>query len=270
MFSAAPDTGAAASPPMRKTRQRHKRTRPGARPTGDPCSTLRTRPPRTTDGGHTPRRRTPRAVAVTATTAALITSGFLTGAGNASAAGSADAGSSYTDTAVTRSATTTYANLSITREIIGNNVGVVGNTVRYRTTISAVDGPAREITAFRDRTTDREFARHPMLSRNATVTYTDPSGSVVTDEIGAYANGSWPVDAATGATVVYDATSEFKDPAVGGSAWIGPTIPSENFDNWLVMDVTGLDTLRWMGSGVTATCLFGCASSPWGLLDWMS
>ncbi|MFC7447523.1 hypothetical protein [Rhodococcus daqingensis] len=206
---------------------------------------------------------------MTAATAALVVGGFVTGTGSAVAAdtgsaatGSTSSGSSGVDPTLSRSATITHGNLSITRAIVGNNVGVAGDTVTYRTTFSATDGPARQVTRIYE-AVNTSYGRPPMGFKEANVTYTDPSGSVVTEKV-PYAPdgavGAWPVDAATGTTVVYESTYRFKDPSLGFAIGYDSYWPTENIDNWVSIDATGLDTLKWSPTGVTVTCLYGCSS----------
>ncbi|SDD89897.1 hypothetical protein [Rhodococcus tukisamuensis] len=154
---------------------------------------------RRTRGG---RRGLARLVTVAAT--ALLATGAVTGV--AGAAGSADLGSLSDDSS--RTATKVYDNITVTREIVDTNVGLPGDTFTYRTTISAVDGPARQVTRIEETPEGpAPRLRNCYHRTGATVTYTDATGSRVTDTVmRVAATGSWTVDAATGATVVYEST----------------------------------------------------------------
>lgn len=217
-----------------------------------------------------------RRVATVVATTALLVSGLAAGAAQAQDGSSlGDLGSSNNNPDLPRTATITHGNTTITREIVGNNQGYAGDTVTYRTTISATEGPAREITRVSEG--ERYEVCQVQGLPTATITYTSGAGSRVTDTVepawpptgsdGYTVVGSWPIDAATGATVVYESTYKWVDPAIGPtecSAFGGPSNPAVR-DTPVRLDISGLDTLNWKPTGVEAACLDSC--DYWSLLN---
>lgn len=111
---------------------------------------------------------------------------------------------------------TTHGNLSITRAVIGDNYGTVGDIVTYRTTIPAVTVAL---------TTDRVIV------------------------------GSWPVDATTGATVVYESTHRFtsETPGMVQNGW---DANPNSLHTGVAIDVTDLGTVVGP-SGIEVRCVGG-------------
>jgi hypothetical protein len=215
------------------------------------------------------RRGTLARLATTAAAAALLVAG-VTGTAAAQSAdlvfGSAAAIDGHDSTAT--SATTTYENLNVTHEIIGSNLGMLGDTIKYRTTISATDGPARKVNKinwYAEQADCTGYHRWQVV-RSATVTYTNESGERVTEPTTGQASGSWTVDPASGATVVQDLvvqlTNPTTGPAVGCRAAAAQTSATDaygfNLDTYLNIGVDGLDEFRWIPTGVTASCVLGC------------
>lgn len=212
----------------------------------------------------------PRLAAAAATAAVLL----LTGTGVAGAAGSADLlnglGSTVNNPDLTTTATKAHGNLSVTREIVGKNTGHAGETLTFRTTVSAVDGPARTVTRIKE-LVEKPHTGTLLTEVSGKLTYTDATGARVTDDlvpsgIGTV-TGSWPVDAATGATVVHETTYTWTTPQVG----LGPTTPCpgpcvdlEAVNSSVTVDATGLGTLDWNPTGVQAACILDC-SGLWPL-----
>ena len=205
--------------------------------------------------------------------AALIAGAFVAGTGTAAAVGSADLGSlgagsgvGGVDPTLGRSVTITQDNLSITREVVGDNTGTVGDTITYRTTVAAVDGPAREITRISE---DRAYVyaysevNTYMDFTSAEITHTTTSGDRVTDTVALTpmpdrdAVGSWRVDAAN--TVVYESTYTFKA-EVSGMPQNGWDENPNQIRNGVAIDVTDLGTVVGP-SGVEVRCV-GCTSIP--------
>lgn len=204
------------------------------------------------------RRRTVARLAVTAAATALLAAG-VTGI---AAAQSADAGSA----ADTTRATTTHDNLTVTHEIIGSDVGFIGDQVHYRTTVSATDGPARQVTGIDESIWDLKGCYNTWTTaKSGTVTYTNDSGERVTESMpyddGEYpAAGSWTVDPAAGTTVMYDTVREFRNASGGfavGCDWAGNASPS-NIKASLWVQADGLEPLKWSPTGVTVTCALAC------------
>ncbi|SDD89828.1 hypothetical protein SAMN05444580_107185 [Rhodococcus tukisamuensis] len=215
------------------------------------------------------RRRGTAARLATATAAAALIAASVTGIATAQ---SADTGS-----ANTKRATTTHDNLTVTHEVIGSNIGLEGDEIHYRTTISATDGPARQVTGIAEGLVDLVGCYATWTTaKSGTVTYTNNSGERVSESMprNGYsypAVGSWTVDPAAGTTVVYDTVREFNSTLGGfavGCDWAGNASPS-NIDAVLTVRVDGLDTLDWRPTGVTATCASSCLipGSPAGSLD---
>ncbi|SDD89955.1 hypothetical protein [Rhodococcus tukisamuensis] len=211
-----------------------------------------------------------------AAAAATATVLLLTGTGVAGAAGSADLlnglGSTVNNPDLTATATKAHGNLSVTREIIGKNTGHAGETLTYRTTVSAADGPARNVTRIKE-LIEKPHNGTYLTEVSGKLTYTDATGARVTDALRpsgiGTVTGSWPVDAATGATVVHETTYQWNDPNVG----LGPKPPCSGecppvdpaaLNSSVSVDVTGLATLDWNPTGVLASCTFDC-SNLWPL-----
>jgi hypothetical protein len=225
---------------------------------------------------------TRRAVArlVTAGAAVALLAASVTGVAAAQSTdlvfGSAAAVDGH-DSAATQ-ATTTFENLTVTHEIIGSNLGMLGDTIRYRTTISAADGPARQVNKIR---WDAEQAdctgyHHWQLARSGTVTYINVSGERVTDATaGQTALGSWTVDPANDSTVVLDLVVNFTSPTAGPAVGCGRAAAEQtsatdaygfNLDTYLTVGVDGLDDFRWSPTGVTASCILGCQVPGLGIV----
>ncbi|MFD4183898.1 hypothetical protein [Rhodococcus sp. NPDC058514] len=228
---------------------------------------------------HTSQRRrgaAARLATATASTAAAVALMTM------SVTGIATAQSAETGSANTKRATTTHDNLTVTHEIIGSNIGMVGDEIHYRTTVSATDGPARQVTGIEEFIWDLVGCYSTWTTaKSGTVTYTNDSGKQVTEPMpidNRYINGyqypavgSWTVDPAAGTTVVYDTVRKFQTAGGGfavGCDWAGDASPS-NIDASLKVRVDGLDTLDWRPTGVTATCAFYCMvpGSPAGSVD---
>ncbi|MFC9787746.1 hypothetical protein [Rhodococcus sp. NPDC127528] len=215
------------------------------------------------------RRRTLARLAVTTAATALLAAGVT---------GIATAQSADTGSATTKRATTTHDNLTVTHEIIGSNIGLEGDEIHYRTTISAADGPARQVTGIEEFISDRVGCFNTWTTaKSGTVTYTNDSGERVSESMPYVrgheyaAVGSWTVDPAAGTTVAYDTVREFRT-AFGGPAvgcdWEGHASPS-NIDASLTVRVDGLAPLDWRPTGVTVTCAASCLipGSPAGSVD---
>ncbi|MFC9787749.1 hypothetical protein [Rhodococcus sp. NPDC127528] len=226
-------------------------------------------------------RRTLARAATTATVAALMVVGLT---GVAGAIGSADAVDAATGSAgpaahdpTATSATTTHGNLTVRHEIIGPNLGFAGETVHYRTTISAVEGPARQVTEISEYPEWYSCVDPSLNRQSSTVTYTGAAGARTTDTVPPNypARGSWTVDPASGTTVVYDSVYTYNDPRLGpavGCRVADTAKPasagSVNLTIGLRISVAGLDTLNWYPTGVTATCTLDCQSMPLALLTY--
>ncbi|MFG1781875.1 hypothetical protein ACGFIU_05530 [Rhodococcus oryzae] len=183
----------------------------------------------------TPTRR----LAAVATAAALLATGLLTGTANAetgsvesvtgSSGGSVDVSNldlvgsaervieNGNDPDLQRSDTATVDNVTITREVVGRNVGGGGLQVTFRTAFSAAGTPDRLITRIQDR--GPRYTSSP----TAKITYTKADGGRTTESITAtpevegnyvepqlrgnyVASGpGWPITAA-GDTVVIEVT----------------------------------------------------------------
>lgn len=240
---------------------------------------------------HSPRRLrgTTARIATTAAAAALLAAA-TTGVATAQSviipelfiptvAGSVASGSAGLDP-TTQRATTTHDNLTITQETIGGNTGLWGDQIHLRTTISATDGPARQVTRIEGSVADRSGCYHHWTDpKSGTVTYTNAAGERVTDSL-PYADladnytavGSWTVDPAEGTTVVYDNVREFtlEVGGAGGLACPGEPVVTKpyNMVTGLVVDVDGLDRLDWNPTGVELTCTANCvAPNPAGSAD---
>ncbi|MFC4602483.1 hypothetical protein [Rhodococcus kronopolitis] len=220
------------------------------------------------------RRHTVARLAVTAAATALL----ATGVTGIAAAQSAVTGSA----ADTTRATTTHDNLTVTHEIIGNSTGYVGDEVHYRTTVSATDGPARQVTGIDESIWDLVGCTGTwMTAESGTVTYTNDSGERVTESMryddwgNDYpAVGSWTVDPAAGTTVTYDTVHEFRNAReVGGVSigceWAGQAASPSNIKASLTVHSDGLEPLDWRPTGVTVTCALGCLapSDPAGSME---
>ncbi|MFD1813409.1 hypothetical protein [Rhodococcus gannanensis] len=215
-----------------------------------------------------------RAVArlVTAGAAVALLAASVTGVAAAQSAdlvfGSAAAVQGHDSTAT--HATTTYENLTVTHEIIGNNLGMLGDTIRYRTTISATDGPARQINEIDWHAFQKDCTgyHHWQVVRSGTVTYTNDAGERVTEPSSGDASGSWTVDPANDTTVVQDLVVELFDPNVGPAVGCGRAAAAQSFvatpangfnlGNSLTIGADGLDDFRWSPTGVTVTCVLDC------------
>ncbi|MFE3290589.1 hypothetical protein [Rhodococcus sp. NPDC059234] len=175
-------------------------------------------------------------LAAVATTSALLAAGLLTGTASAGATGSIESvtGSSGgsvdvsnldlvgsaerviengNDPDLQRSDTATVDNVTITREVVGKNVGSGGLQVTFRTTFSTTGTPDRLITRIDDQ--GPKYTGSP----TAKITYTKADGGRTTETIastldstGGYAIGEyvasgtgWPITAA-GDTVVIEVT----------------------------------------------------------------
>ncbi|MFE3290591.1 hypothetical protein [Rhodococcus sp. NPDC059234] len=224
------------------------------------------------------RRHTVARLAITTAAAALLAAG-VTGI---AAAQSADAVGSVAapghDASATR-ATTTHDNLAVTHEVVGPNIGFVGDEIHYRTTISATNGPARQVTQIQqvNETLDVCGIRKWQRPVSGTVTYTNPTGERVSTPTDPYrgASGSWTVDPTTGSTVVYDAVYELQNPNLGPAVGCGRTAapeersatgePGVNLNARLIVSADGVTTLDWSPTGVTVSCAAGCqVPSPAG------
>ncbi|MGW6376881.1 hypothetical protein ACWFRB_12560 [Rhodococcus sp. NPDC055112] len=217
---------------------------------------------------HSTGRRTVARLAAATAAAALLAAG-VTGPATAQ---SADAFGSH-DASATR-ATKTHDNLTITHEIVGSNVGYLGDEVHYRTTVSATDGPARTITGIEEGISDLVGCSNSWtLAKSGTVTYTNTSGAQVSESMPKVlanvmtrtyeypAVGSWTVDPAAGTTVVYDSVRVLRNARGGfsmGCDWEGNASPS-NMNAYLTVRADGLALLDWRPTGVTASCALACS-----------
>ncbi|MGW6376882.1 hypothetical protein ACWFRB_12565 [Rhodococcus sp. NPDC055112] len=201
-----------------------------------------------------------RLLAAATATAALLAAG-VTGIATAQ---SADAFGSH-DASATR-VTKTHDNLTVTHEIVGSNVGYLGDEVHYRTTVSATDGPARTITGIADSVSDfYGCSRSWTSAQSGAVTYTNAAGERVTDSMpyvrpGYPAVGSWTVDPAAGTTVVYDSVRLLQNARGGfavGCDWYADSRPV-NMPSALTVDIDGLDRLTWKPTGVVTSCAAEC------------
>ncbi|MFI6428910.1 hypothetical protein [Rhodococcus oryzae] len=168
----------------------------------------------------TPTRR----LAAIATAAALLAAGLLTGTANAQTTGSVVGSLDLTnldpvgsaerliedgnDPDLQRSDIATVDNVTITREVVGKNVGAGGLQVTFRTTFAAAGTPDRLITRIDDQ--GPKYTGSP----TAKITYTKADGGRTTETIAAtpelvgnyVASGpGWPITAA-GDTVVIEVT----------------------------------------------------------------
>ncbi|MFD1813411.1 hypothetical protein [Rhodococcus gannanensis] len=164
-----------------------------------------------------------------------------------------------------RTEVTTHGNLTITDAVVGPAVGFNGDTVTFRTTVSATEGTG-EVTSFFDQGLQPSTADH-LTFRSGTVTYTDPTGQRVTIPAvhgGQDPNytlsplatllGPWQLNAATGATVVYESTFVFSNGRCF-SCMFGPG-DLDDVRHWVGVKATGLDMVHV--SGPRVTCLLGC------------
>lgn len=225
-------------------------------------------------------------LAAVAATVALSTTGVVTGAAHArdslvpgvdvplgdiaaypysnSSIGSPTTGN---DPSLTRVVSRTHGNVSIVHEVVGDNIGSPGTPVTYRTTLSATDGPARQVTHIASDTTGllATPGNTTTAPRGAKVIYTRPDGTRVTeslvptaDALGRWAvdGVSWPVDPATGTTVVFEITYEWNStPLVSPSTGMVPA------DDKLYMEISGLEPLTWSFTGLRVVCADGCNSA---------
>jgi hypothetical protein len=202
------------------------------------------------------RRRGAAARIVTAAAAATLLAAGVTGTATAQSAGTGSATS-------TERATTTHDNLTVTHEIVGGNTGFLGDTIHVRTTVSATDGPARQITGIWESVRDTfDCYGHWTNKRSASMTYTNAAGERVTDAMPSStpAAGSWRVDPVAGSTVVYDSVRTFAYGPGGAQAGcsVGVTTVPIGMDTRVVVHSDGLDPLDWNPTGVTLTCALGC------------
>ncbi|MFD1813412.1 hypothetical protein [Rhodococcus gannanensis] len=220
---------------------------------------------------HTSRRV--RHTAARITTAAAAAALLAAGATGLATAQSSDAVAPGHDATATHS-TTTHGNLTITHEVIGPNIGFYGDEIHYRTTISATEGPARQVTAINQLNENGGCTGHDWtVPISGTVTYTNQAGARVTDSTSLYdgAAGSWTVDRTTDSTVVYDTVYEFYNPSLGIGTGCGRMADPEtradtgeagerglNLDAALRVEADGLDTLYWSPTGVTVSCALSC------------
>jgi hypothetical protein len=222
------------------------------------------------------RRRTVTRLATTTVAAAVLLAAGATGLATAQ---SSDAVAPGHDATATHS-TTTHGNLTITHEVIGPNIGFFGDEIHYRTTISAAEGPARQVTAVNQVNENGGCTGHDWtVPVSGTVTYTNQAGARVTDSTSLYegAAGSWTVDRTTGSTVVYDTVYELHNPSLGIGTGCGrmadPVTRADtgeageageaderglNLDAALRVEADGLDTLYWSPTGVTVSCALSC------------
>ncbi|MGW6376878.1 hypothetical protein ACWFRB_12545 [Rhodococcus sp. NPDC055112] len=220
----------------------------------------------------TPTRR----LAAVATTAALLATGLLTGTATAGATGSIESvtGSSGgsvdvsnldlvgsaerviengNDPDLQRSDTATVDNVTITREVVGKNVGGGGLQVTFRTTFAATGTPDRLITRIDDQ--GPKYTGSP----TAKITYTKADGGRTTETItatpelvGNYVapGAGWPITAA-GDTVVIEVTYN----------WYG-TMRQEYTayvqNSGVTADISGLGTQNFPSMKAQTRC-DGCA-----------
>ncbi|MFD4183897.1 hypothetical protein [Rhodococcus sp. NPDC058514] len=226
----------------------------------------------------TPTRRIAARVATAAAAAALLAAG-VTGTATAQSADAVGSAAAPGHDASATHATTTHDNLAVTHEAIGPNIGFAGDEIHYRTTISATNGPARQVTAIQqvNETADPCGIRKWQIPVSGTVTYTNPTGERVTDSTNLYggAAGSWTVDPTAGSTVVYDTVYALQNPNLGPAVGCGrttdPVTRSDagaagvNLDALLLVSADSLNTLTWSPTGVTVSCALGCRlGSPAG------
>ncbi|MFE3290590.1 hypothetical protein [Rhodococcus sp. NPDC059234] len=224
-------------------------------------------------------------LAAVATTSALLAAGLLTGTASAGATGSIESvtGSSGgsvdvsnldlvgsaerviengNDPDLQRSDTATVDNVTITREVVGRNVGGGGLQVTFRTTFSTAGTPDRLITRIQDR--GPRYTSSP----TAKITYTQTDGGRTTETITAtpevegnyvepqlrgnyVASGpGWPITAA-GDTVVIEVTYN----------WYG-TMRQEYTayvqNSGVTADISGLGTQNFPSMKAQTRC-DGCA-----------
>lgn len=234
------------------------------------------------------RRRTAGRLGTAVVGAALVAASVTGHAAAQSTAGSSGVPTGSDSTpeghdATATHATTTHGNLTVTHEIVGPNLAALGETVHYRTTVSAAEGPARTVTRIAEEV-DKLVCGTWNRPTSATVTYTDEAGHRVTDSVpgdrlvdqygATTATGAWTVDAATAATVVFESSREFVDtrtlrfPSFSPIPGPGPGLTcgepgntaSLNLPAALDIGVDGLGPLRWSPTGVTASCADECRS----------
>ncbi|SDD90020.1 hypothetical protein [Rhodococcus tukisamuensis] len=230
-------------------------------------------------------------------TAALLAGGLAAGAGTSGATGSAillgeatgsadltagssgltagstdlvaATGSSSNNPDLPRTATRTVENVSATREVIGDNTGLPGDTVTYRTTVAATAAPDRLVTRIADLPSHVQV----YVPGSAKVTYTAADGTRTTEAVTPVrttaANGldslavsgpGWPISAESGATLVYEITYRWTDDNVVNLTMF----PTTRLDTGVALDVTGLGTVGWTAMGALAGCEQYCV---WRLFD---
>ncbi|AQA21154.1 hypothetical protein BTZ20_1874 [Rhodococcus sp. MTM3W5.2] len=219
----------------------------------------------------TPTRR----LAAVATAAALFATGLLTGTANAetgsvesvtgSSGGSVDVSNldlvgsaervieNGNDPDLQRSDTATVDNVTITREVVGQNVGAGRRQVTFRTTFSAAGTPDRLITRIDDQ--GPNYTGSP----SAKITYTKADGGRTTETLTSTPDGAanyvapgpgWPIGGA-GATVVLEVTY----------TWYG-TMRQEYTayvqNSGIIVDISGLGTQNFPSMKAQTRC-DGCA-----------
>ena len=125
------------------------------------------------------------------------------------------------DPSLTRVVSRTHGNVSIVHEVVGDNIGSPGTPITYRTTLSATDGPARQVTHIASDTTGllATPGNTTTAPRGAKVTYTRPDGTRVTESL----------------------------------------VPTA--DDKLYMEISGLEPLTWSFTGLRVVCADGCNSA---------
>lgn len=216
-------------------------------------------------------RRTAARITTVAAATALLAAG-ITGIANAQSADAVGSVAAPGHDSTATHATITHDNLTVTNEIIGGNIGFIGDEIHYRTTISATDGPSRQVTEILQipERYDPCGFRKWLIPLSGAVTYTNQAGERVTEStpnVWGGAVGSWAVDPAADSTVVYDTVYQLNDPTKGPAIGCGRTTTqsafvtgpdSVNLESALRIDADGLDTLTWSPTGVTVTCVLNC------------
>ncbi|SEL96241.1 hypothetical protein [Rhodococcus maanshanensis] len=203
----------------------------------------------------TPARR----LAAVATTAALLAAGLLTGTATAGATGSSGGSVDFPrfDPDLQRLDTATVDNVTVTREVVGPNVGTEGEQVTFRTTFAATGAPDRLITRIDDQDP------FPAASPSAEITYTKANGDRATETVTSTPNGAgiyvaagagWPITGA-GATVVLEVTYTWyrteKQAVTGDVQGTG-----------VIADISGLGTQDFRSMKAQTRCV-GC---DWGFI----
>ncbi|MFI6428905.1 hypothetical protein [Rhodococcus oryzae] len=205
----------------------------------------------------TPTRR----LAAVTTAAALLAAGLLTGTANAETTGSVvgsldltnldpfGSGSTGYEPDLQRSDTATVENVTVTREVVGPNVGTTGEKVTFRTTFATAAAPDRLITRIEDERP--QYAGLP----TAKITYTNADGHRTTEAIttsptpgsNLVASGpGWPITAA-GATVVLEVTYIWTGTMRQGA---GGEIQRPG----VIADISGLGTQRFSPMKAETSC----------------